>query len=225
MPRQYIRKTTWGKTPLEEMESAAAEPPDVTMYGPFKTQYSRALDGWMRSNSGKRVSVYQIAGLVNEAFMSTMTPRNITSGFRSTGIFPYNREIFPEEAFAPSIVSDRPNPELQPSTADDLDAPPLHMIHLQMNHPLQIIHSLMLMHPQCMVHMDVPHQLTQMCHVFPANLDMYLLPLPKCPPRTQTKQKRVKTAILTDTPEKQAIEKAYKDRQKKLAGKKQKNNK
>lgn len=31
----------------------------------------------------------------------------------------------------------------------------------------------------------------------------------------------MKTAILTDTPEKQAIEKAYKERQKKLAGKKQ----
>lgn len=25
MPRQYTRKTTWGKTPLEEMESAATE--------------------------------------------------------------------------------------------------------------------------------------------------------------------------------------------------------
>ena len=25
MPKQYTRKTTWGKTPLEEMESAAAE--------------------------------------------------------------------------------------------------------------------------------------------------------------------------------------------------------
>ncbi|KAL1249482.1 hypothetical protein QQF64_020487 [Cirrhinus molitorella] len=25
MPRQYTRKTTWGKTPLEEMESATAE--------------------------------------------------------------------------------------------------------------------------------------------------------------------------------------------------------
>ena len=25
MPRKYTRKTTWGKTPLEEMEKAAAE--------------------------------------------------------------------------------------------------------------------------------------------------------------------------------------------------------
>ncbi len=35
----------------------------------------------------------------------------------------------------------------------------------------------------------------------------------------------MKTAILTDTPEKQAIEKAYKERQNKLGGKKQKNSK
>ena len=47
------------------------------------------------------------------------------------------------------------------------------------------------------------------------------MPLPKCPPRAQTKRKRVKTAILTDTPEKKIIEKAYEERQQKLAGKKQ----
>ena len=104
------------------------QPLDVTVYCPFKTLYSQALDGWMRSNPGKTVSIYQVAGLVNETFLSAVTPQNITSGFKSTGIFPYNREIFPEEAFAPSMVSDRPNPELQPastgpSTSDDLDGP------------------------------------------------------------------------------------------------------
>ncbi|XP_036001785.1 jerky protein homolog-like [Fundulus heteroclitus] len=128
------------------------QPLDVTVYGPFKTQYSRALDGWMRSNPGKTVSIYQTAGLVNEAFMSAVTPRNITSGFRSTGISPYNQDIFPDEAFAPSM-----------------------MIHLQTNHQLQINHPLMLIHSLRMAHMDVPRQLIQMCYVFPAELDMCLL--------------------------------------------------
>ena len=50
------------------------QPLDVTVFGPFKTLYSRALDGWMRSNPGKTVSIYQIAGLVNEAFLSAVTP-------------------------------------------------------------------------------------------------------------------------------------------------------
>ncbi|KAI4800772.1 hypothetical protein KUCAC02_007070 [Chaenocephalus aceratus] len=104
------------------------QPLDVAVYGPFKTLYNRALDGWMRSNPGRTVSICQIAGLVNEAFLSAVTPRNITSGFKSTGMFPYNRDISPEEAFAPSMLSDRPNPELQPastgpSTPDDPDGP------------------------------------------------------------------------------------------------------
>lgn len=59
----------------------------------------------MRSNPGKTVSIYQIEGFLNEAFMSAVTPRNITSGLSSTGIFSYNREI----------VSERPDPELQPA--------------------------------------------------------------------------------------------------------------
>ncbi|KAG5278091.1 hypothetical protein AALO_G00095080 [Alosa alosa] len=126
------------------------QPLDVAVYGPFKTQYSRALDGWMRS------------------------PRNITSGFRSTGIFPYNQDIFPDEAFAPSMVSDRPNPELQPATAVQMIwvvhplqmiwvVHPLQMIHLQTNYLLKIIHPLMLIHPLRIVHMP---------HASPADLDV-----------------------------------------------------
>ncbi len=151
------------------------QPLDVTVFGPFKTQYSRALDGWMRSNPGKTVSIYQIAGLVNEAFMSAVTPRNITSGIKTSGIFPYNREI--------SLMKRLHHPWCQTGQTLSCSLPlqmirmvhPLQMIHLQMNHPQQIMHSLMLIHPLRMVHMDVPRQLTQMCHVFPADLDMCLL--------------------------------------------------
>src|SRR4029434_11005940 len=64
---------------------------------------------------------------------------------------------------------------------------------------------------------DVPCVPSRSGYVSPREV----LPLPKCPPRAQTKRKRVKTAILTDTPERQTIEKAYEERQKKLAGKKQ----
>ncbi|XP_058885643.1 uncharacterized protein LOC117972802 [Acipenser ruthenus] len=51
------------------------------------------------------------AGLVNGALMSAMTPSNILSGFRSTGIFPFNRNIFPDTKFEPSVVTERPNSE------------------------------------------------------------------------------------------------------------------
>ncbi|KAK0133236.1 hypothetical protein N1851_031252 [Merluccius polli] len=46
-------------------------------------------------------------------------PQNISSGFRSTGIFPYNRDVFSDAEFEPSMVSDRPNLEQQPAAAGD----------------------------------------------------------------------------------------------------------
>lgn len=95
------------------------QPLDKSVYGPFKTYYNRALDGWMKSNPGKTVSIHQIPGCVNDAFMSAMTPRYICSGFKSTGIFPYNRDVFSDAEFEPSMVSDRPNREQQPVAAGD----------------------------------------------------------------------------------------------------------
>ena len=35
---------------LPPHKSNRMQPLDVPLYGPFKTQYSQALDGWMRSN-------------------------------------------------------------------------------------------------------------------------------------------------------------------------------
>ncbi len=74
----------------------------------------------MRTHPGRTVLIYEVAELVKQAFMSAMTPTNITSGFRATGIYPYNRDIFPDEDYAPSMVTDRPNPE-EPSTSAAAD--------------------------------------------------------------------------------------------------------
>ena len=86
------------------------QPLDKTVYGPMKASYNRAADDWMRSNPGKTVTIWQIAELTGRAFTSAASPTNIISGFRSTGIFPLNTDIFTEEDFLPSDVTDRPYP-------------------------------------------------------------------------------------------------------------------
>ena len=45
----------------------------------------------MSANTGKVVIRYQIAELACKAYMKSLTPVNITSGFRKAGIFPLNR--------------------------------------------------------------------------------------------------------------------------------------
>ena len=77
------------------------------MYGPYKRAYERAADAWMRLHPNTTLNICHIPGLVLEAQMSARVPRNIIAGFQSTGIFPYNSEIFSDDDFSPSVVSDR----------------------------------------------------------------------------------------------------------------------
>ena len=91
------------------------QPLDRAVYGPFKAAYNRAMDGWLRSNPGRVVTIYDIPALVKEAHMASMLPRNITSGFQNTGIYPYNRDIFSDADYAPAATTDRDMVPEQPN--------------------------------------------------------------------------------------------------------------
>ena len=56
-----------------------------------------------------------------------LTAKNILSAFQSTGIFPYNRDLFDETDFSPATVTDRDLPEElernDPIPAEQLPAP------------------------------------------------------------------------------------------------------
>ncbi|CAB3230666.1 unnamed protein product [Arctia plantaginis] len=51
----------------------------------------------------------------NKIFLRTwpkcMTQTNITNGFKATGLYPLDPDVIPEDAYAPSIVTERPVPE------------------------------------------------------------------------------------------------------------------
>ena len=79
-------------------------PLDVSVYGPFKTGCNIAMNNWMRTNPGKNVTIYEVSSLVKEAQMVAMTPRNIMSGFCSTGNWRYNPQSFDETDSPPLLL-------------------------------------------------------------------------------------------------------------------------
>lgn len=87
------------------------QPLDRSIYGPLKIYYNKSMDAYMRSNVGKGVNIYNIPAITEPAYHKAMTIDNITAGFRSTGIFPYNRDTFQECDFAAAQVSERALPE------------------------------------------------------------------------------------------------------------------
>lgn len=64
------------------------------------------MDKWITMHPGSRMTIYDIPQFVADAQPDAVSPRNIMSGFKVSGIWPFDRNIFPEDQFAPSIVTD-----------------------------------------------------------------------------------------------------------------------
>ncbi|XP_059060761.1 uncharacterized protein LOC131853752 [Achroia grisella] len=89
------------------------QPLDVGVYGPLKNYISKAQTSWMSSNPGKTMSIYDLPAIVKEALPLALNPMNIINAFKKSGIWPCNEDVFQESDFAPSFVTDRPDPSNQ----------------------------------------------------------------------------------------------------------------
>jgi hypothetical protein len=176
------------------------QPLDRSVYGPFKAAYNKAMDGWLRSNPGKTVTIYDIPSVVNEAHMSAVIPRNIVSGFQSTGIYPFNRELFSDVDFAPAVTTDRDIEVNQATEEGSTSQSKSNELEKQMHRPT---------HPpvsECTSPVNLPEASSS--YVSPAAL----LPIPKAEARKNSSKgrKRGRTKILTDTPVRDEIASAIK---------------
>ncbi|KAL0858974.1 hypothetical protein ABMA27_010833 [Loxostege sticticalis] len=94
------------------------QPVDRSVNGPLKKAVNSACDAWMRSHPGRTMTIYDIPSIVATAYPLALTQNNIQAGFRCTGIYPFNRNIFTELDFSPSFVTDRPMPDFNDVSAN-----------------------------------------------------------------------------------------------------------
>ncbi|XP_072384750.1 uncharacterized protein [Diabrotica undecimpunctata] len=104
------------------------QPLDRTFMKPFKSAYNNACDLWMRLNPGIRISEYEIAGLVVSAFNRVSRMEIAVSGFRCTGIHPFDKNVFNDLDFICSnitnITEQQSTSESLPSSSQLLEATP-----------------------------------------------------------------------------------------------------
>ena len=50
-----------------KMSHKLLQPLDISVYGPFKSGYNKAMDNWMRTNPGRSVTIYEVPSLVTKA--------------------------------------------------------------------------------------------------------------------------------------------------------------
>ena len=171
-------------------------------------------DSWIRNHPGKTMSIYDIPSIVKEALPRVVTLKNISAGFECTGIFPFNRNIFTDADFAPSAVTDRPAPQTKENELDvtervvsDGHSDPVNSTaDVPVEEGLITVPSTNGAGPSGL--------LTSTSSSHPNFSPETIRPFPKADPRQNTRKgrKKRKSAILTDTPEKLAIEEEFKNR-------------
>ena len=188
------------------------QPLDVSVFSSFKGRFNSACNDWLINNPGKVVSMYQIAELVGKIYQSSVMPLNITSGFKKTGIYPFNSEPFTEEDFLTSFVTDRPMSNDNDVGLCEQSSSNLSLSKVDDN--TNICHSL-----QCTPSSSHTSALS------PADIRPY----PKAEPRksglSKNGRKKGRTRILTDSPEKREIELQTNKRKQKTTRKPQKKKK
>lgn len=176
------------------------QPLDVSVYGPFKTFYNNAASGWMYTHLGIPISIYDIPSLVKESLPLAATPKNITSGFTKTGIWPFNRNVFTDEDYLCSEVTDRPftDDSVNGTVAIELSTISQRQLTTTDNNiKHNLIQHLTPNTSQCVQPSTSGHTI-----VFPEDIR----PLPKAGERRNNRTRRkLKSKILTNTPEKEQL--------------------
>lgn len=82
------------------------QPLDVCVFGPFKTRCKASFNSWMANHPGKAITIYDIANLTATPFNEAFSRQNILSGFKKTGCYPFNRNVFTADDFVGSQVTE-----------------------------------------------------------------------------------------------------------------------
>lgn len=92
------------------------QPLDRTFMKPFKDVYNQQCDMWMRANAGSRITDNDIAGLVSKAFTKVARLDIAASGFKCTGIYPFDRHLFSDLDYLAADMTNIPLEEPETSS-------------------------------------------------------------------------------------------------------------
>lgn len=84
------------------------QPLDVAVFGPVQKAANKLCEDWVKSNPGRVMQPFDLPAVYTRALELGATEQNIKSGFRASGIWPLDRQVFQEIDFMPSMTTDRP---------------------------------------------------------------------------------------------------------------------
>lgn len=165
----------------------------------------------MKQNPGKTATLYNVAEIAGLAYPKAFTLNNITSGFRATGVYPFNPDIFQEHEYLSSYVTDLPfvdgsknEPSGQPASFNLNSTKPIPAIPVSANLPLTSSGGINLSSTSIA---GANLNLTTLSGstttiISPSSIRQHPKTSPRKIEKRLTRKVKGKSKILTDTPEK-----------------------
>lgn len=77
------------------------QPLDKGVFSALKSNWKKVCHDFITKHPGRVITRYDFSALLSEAWDSSMTIKNIKSGFRVTGVYPFNKSaiVLPEESY------------------------------------------------------------------------------------------------------------------------------
>ena len=97
------------------------QPMDVECFGPFERIFNNECHKFMRQNCSQPITRYNICGLACKGYLHALSPSNLQSAFRKTGIYPYDPNTVDRSNFAPAqvfIQEDAPEGTCEPEARE-----------------------------------------------------------------------------------------------------------
>lgn len=126
---EFCRNNFIHMVSLPPHTSHRLQPLDLTFFSPLKNALYREYDLYLSTTAHEKITEYELAELLNKAFVRVATMEKAASGFRSAGIFPLNPDKFQEHDFAPAnevkqiIVQGSMEPETPKQSVTNFDIP------------------------------------------------------------------------------------------------------
>ena len=81
------------------------QPLDVTCFGPLKRKWQEKLNQWVSLfGSNQKLTKAQFDNLLSEVWHEGISAKNVKAGFERTGIFPTDKEKYPDRRFNPQLL-------------------------------------------------------------------------------------------------------------------------
>ena len=81
------------------------QPLDVACFGPIKQLWQKKLNDWISLSGAKEpIKKAQFANMLSDVWHVGLSNKNVVAGFEATGVYPANKEKYPQSRFNPNTL-------------------------------------------------------------------------------------------------------------------------